>query len=230
MNRPGALLTTLLLLAGCESLSDVLDKHRAPVQHQFAVLQALGPRLKSAEVTLPAALTPPLVLEGAASNAMFLYAEDLAQPGFAKPVNLRTLDSAPLLQCGSLLTKQLYVTDPLKTPSPSGADALLSACARLRYALVIRERSFTPPHLALESRSFTPGSYSADVLAFDVTSGALVGGYSITAKNEGSVDLANDEDEQGHVRRLLANLESVVFASLRKGARDAFPGSLPAGP
>ena len=39
---------------------------------------------------------------------------DLAKPGEAASVNLRTIDSVPLLQCGSLLSKGSYFADTVR--------------------------------------------------------------------------------------------------------------------
>ena len=110
------------LLLGCESVPDVIAKHRSGVEKNFARIQALQPRLVAVEPrTAPTVKSAPLVLEQsgkAESNAMFIYAEDVPKPGEAKAVFLRTLDSAPLLQCGSLLGKQSYFGDAFTRPVP----------------------------------------------------------------------------------------------------------------
>lgn len=218
------------LLAGCESVGDVVNKHRSAVQKVFGELQALGPKVKTLEPLTEAKVkTPtPLVLEGPGANAMFVYAEDLAKPGDALPVHLRTIDSLPLLQCGALLEKGQYFADSITRTKPSVVDAYLSDCARLRYALIIVEREFKQPELTLITRSFTSGLYRADVLVFDLADGAFLGGYPMSAKNDDSVSLFDADPD--HRQRLLSNLESTIFNSLRDGARAALPGSLPAKP
>lgn len=221
------LLTLCLCLAGCESVGDVVNKRRSGVQKRLAAIQALKlPAEPVAEVKVKPA---PLVLErssgGPESNAMFVYAEDLAKPGEARAVHLRTLDSAPLLQCGSLLSKQTYFGDSITRPMPSVVDGYLGACERLQYVLVIRLVEFKPPELSLETKKFVSGLYRAEVLAFDLKSGALLGGFPVVAKNEDSVMLLDGDAD--HTKRLISNLESTVFSALREGARKAFPGSLP---
>lgn len=156
---------------------------------------------------------------------MFIYAEDLAQPGAARPVHFRTLDSVPLLQCGTLLSSGAYFNDAVTRPRPSVVTAYLAACERLQYALIIREVEYSPPQLSLATRSFSRGKYRAQVLAFDLRTGAPQGGYEVSATNEERVSLLDGDDDHQH--RLLGNLESTVFNALRDGARTAFPGSLP---
>lgn len=219
-----------LCLLGCESTGEVIVKQRPAVERQFAAVRSLGPRVKAVQPQAsPQSSTAPVVLERsgtAESNAAFVYAQDLDHPGEAAPVRLRTLDSVPLLRCGSLLAKGRLVDDPDRQPSPSLTASTLAACARLRYALVIREQEFTPPRLVLETRHFVPGVYRADVLAFELATGTLVGAYPVSVRSEGSVDLANEDDERGHLRRLISHLESDVYEALRDGARATFPGSL----
>ncbi len=221
------LLLACLALPGCQSAADVTAKHRAGVEKTFAALSALQPKVAAAEPVSEAKVkAAPLVLEGSLPNAMFVYADDLKKPGEAASVRLRTLDSVPLLQCGALLGKQHYFGDSITRVAPSVAEQYLVACEKLQYALVIRELEFVPPELSLETKKFKSALYRAEVLVFEVKTGALLGGYPLAAKNEDSVMLLDGDAD--HVKRLLSNLESTVFNALREGARQAFPGSLPA--
>jgi hypothetical protein len=129
------------------------------------------------------------------------------------------------LQCGSLLSSQRYVGDSVTRPVPSVVEQYLSACQRLEYVLVIRKLEFTEPELSLETKQFKSGKYRAEVLAFELQSGKLLGGFTVSAKNEDSVMLL--DGDASHVKRLITNLESTTFTALRDGARAAFPGSLP---
>lgn len=227
--RRALLVGVLLSLCGCESVPEVIAKHRAAVEKTFAAITALAPKVAAVEPgSVEKVKAASVVLEGnggAQSNAMFIYAEDLPKPGEARPVHLRTLDSAPLLQCGSLLTSQKYVGDSITRPSPSAVEQYLAACARLKYVLVIRKLEFTEPELSLETKQFKSGKYRAEVLAFELGSGELLGGFTVSAKNEDSVMLL--DGDASHVKRLITNLESTAFNALRDGARQAFPGSLP---
>ncbi len=220
------LLLSCLAVSGCESAADVIAKHKAGVEKTLVTLAALQPKVAAAEPLTEAKVKPAnVVLEGAAPNAMFVYADDLKRPGEAAAVRLRTLDSAPLLQCGSLLHRQQYFNDPITRVAPSVAEQYLTACEKLQYALIIREVEFVAPELSLEARKFRPALYRAEVLAFDLKTGELLGGFPIAAKNDDSVMLLDGDAD--HVKRLLSNLEATVFTALRDGARQAFPGSLP---
>lgn len=215
---------TSVMCLGCESPADVIAKHRSAVSKTFGAIQALGPK---ANVEAAKLKTPPvpLILDGPGSNAMVIYAEDLVKPGGALPVHLRTLDSLPLLQCGSLLEKSQYFNDTITRLKPSVVEGYLGDCERLRYVLVIRETEFKQPVVTIITKSFTPGVLRADVLVFDLSDGAYLGSFAIDAKNEESIQLLDGDTD--HRPRLLSNLESVVFSALRDGARTAFPGSVP---
>lgn len=223
------LLLPCLCLFGCESVTDVISKHRAGVEKNFTRIQALQPKVAAAEpITTAKVRAAPVVLEGSSSsesNAMFIYADDLPRPGQAQPVRLRTLDSVPLLQCGALLSRQTYFNDSITRPMPSVAESYLTACERLKYVLIIREVEFAAPQLSLETKKFSTGVYRAEVLAFDLSSGELNGGFPFAARNDESVMLLDGDAD--HTRRLLGNLESTVFSALREATRKAFPGSLP---
>jgi hypothetical protein len=227
------LLAMCLCLCACksESVSDVVAKHQPGVEKIFATLRALGPKvvateeLTAAKVEAPAA---PLLLEKPKSdedNAMFVYADDLENPAQAAPgVMLRTLDSLPLLHCGALISNGTLFGSAMKVTSPSVAKGYLSACERLRFVLVIRGREFKAPQPAQGDTKFVSGLFRADVLAFDLSTGASLGGFPVSAKNDEQVNMVAGED-QG--QRLLHNLEAAIFEAVREGARKAFPGSLP---
>lgn len=220
------LLLSCLALAGCESAADVISKHRAGVEKTLSALRALQPKVAAAEpVTEAKVKAVPVVIEGSAPNAMFVYADDLKKPGEAASVRLRTLDSVTLLHCGSLLNTQHFFDDAITRVAPSVAEQYLTNCEKLQYALVIREVEFVPPKLSLETRKFKPALYRAEVLVFEVKTGELLGGFPLIATNEASVMLLDGDAD--HLKRLLTNLESTVFNALREGARQAFPGSLP---
>jgi hypothetical protein len=221
----------LFLLAGCESASDVIAKKKAGVEETFALIRALDAKVKATPAIEESRVKPTTIIlervEGSAkpSNAAFIYAEDVASPGDAKAVHLRTLDSAPLLHCGSLISKGQFFGDSVKKPSPSVTEQYLSACERLKYVLVIRLREFRPPELALEAKKFAPGEYKAEVLVFDLLGGEYLGGYLVNALNEPSVQLLDGDPD--HVQKLISNLESETFTAIRDATRKWIPGSLP---
>lgn len=217
-------------LLGCDSAADVIARRRPAVEQSLARLARLEAKVRATPAVSESKVrAAPIVLErsegGPPSNAAFVYAEDLADLAAPKPVHLRTLDSAPLLQCGALLAKGQYVGDAVTRPLPSVVEQHLAACERLRYALVIRLLQFTPPALALEVKKFAPGIYKAEVLVFDLEQGELLGGYLVTAMNEPSVRLLDGDGD--HVQRLITNLESEVFSELRAATRKWIPGALP---
>lgn len=224
------LLVMCLWLSGCsQSVTDVVDKYRPTVEQKFSDITGLKtkvaetPRLTESTLSAPEV---PLVLEKPKSdieNAMFVYADDLAAPGQAETVNLRTLDTTPLLQCGSLLKSESVYLGHART-SPSVAKQYLSACERLRYVLVIRGTDFAAPQPSEGDRRFVPGTWRADVLVFDLVLGKALGGFPVFTTNDGDVTVVQGEDEN---QKLLRNLEGNIYQALRDGARKAFPGSIP---
>ncbi|MFO0599950.1 MAG: hypothetical protein U0228_31865 [Myxococcaceae bacterium] len=223
------LLPLLGLFAGCESVADVVTKQKPAVEKTFTALTALGPKVTATpeftklEVKAPAV---PLKLDGDGANAVYVYADDLAKPGRAAEVAVRSIDTLPLLHCGSLLEKQQYFNDGFTRLSPSIVNGYLEACAKARYALVIRNQQFLRPELSLETKQFAPAKWRADVLVFDLTTGDALGGFPVVATNDSRVSLL--DGDQDHVKRILENLESCVFDAIRDGTRAAFPGSLKA--
>lgn len=225
------LFVVCLVSSGCTSVTveDLIARYRPGIEQKFKDITKVAMKAKDLpapegfEVVEPPV---PLLLEKAksdADNAMFIYAEDLAAPGFAETVNLRTLDSTPLLQCGTLLKSgNLYLGNVRLTPTV--ALGYLSACLRLRYLLVIRGKAFTAPMPGAGERSFAPGTWAADVFVFDLVTGRSLGAFPTGASNSANVDVRPSEDQQ---QKLLRDLEANIYDNLRAGARKAFPGSLP---
>lgn len=219
----------ILFLLGCpsESVDGLIKEQRAGVEATFDAIR----RIQLPQTTHEAPAVP-LVLQTSAKdgvNAAFIYSEDLAKPGGAKDVPLRTMDSLTLVQCGSLLdTGKLSAGGPqmrlTQTPlTPTVARAYLTACARLRYALVIQGTAFKAPQVTSEQK-FEPGFFRADVVAIDLTSGKSVGAFQIDAANKPDVSVIAGEDRG---QRLLRDLEGSIYSALRDGLRTAFPGSVP---
>jgi len=226
--RPLCLVVTICCVLGCtsDSVPGLIKEHRPAVERTFDAIRAV--KLPPAGSEAPPV---PLVLQRAANdavNAMFIYQEDLAKPGSAAEVPLRTMDSLPLVQCGSLLdTEKLYPGAPQvrltqATLTPTIARAYLSGCTRLRYVLVIQGKAFKPPEVG--EAKFVPGLYRAEVVAIDLTTGKSVGSYQVDAANKEDVTVVAGEDRQ---QRVLRDLEGAIYTALREGARTTFPGSLP---
>lgn len=227
------LVAVCLWLCGCKSepVAEVVANYQPGVEKTFSAIQALVPKVRGfpelteAKVERPAV---PLFIEKPKSdedNAMFVYADDLARPGEAKEVTLRSLDTMPLLQCGALISAGTLFDSPIKVTSPSVAKGYLAACEQLRFVLVIRGYEFKAPVSGVGDTKFISGYFRGDVLAFDLATGAALGGFPVVAKNDEDVTVVAGEDQE---QRLLRNLEATIYTSLRDGARKAFPGSLPA--
>lgn len=224
---PTRLFAMCLSLFACksESVDDVISKHRPAVEKTFAAIAALANAPDTASPLGAPAV--PLVLEKPKSdeeNAMFLYAEDLASPGATKQVTLRTLDSLPLAHCGSLLRGGTLSGSSEKLASLSVARGYLSACARVRFVLVIRSREFKAPTFSQGTHKFIPGRYQAEVQVFDLIISKSLGSFPVGAMNDANVTVVFEESEE---QRILRNFEGSIYRELRAATKRAFPGALP---
>ena len=224
---PTRLFALCLSLCACKSgsVDDVVGKQRPAVEKTFAAIRALASAPESTATQLDSPAVP-LFLEKPASdadNALFIYAEDLTNPGAARPVALRTLDTLPLAHCGALLSGGRLFGAAEKLSSTTVATGYLTACARVRFVLVIRGREFMAP-ISDGTKKFGPGRYQADVQVFDLATGKSLGSFPVAAQNDPDVTVVAGEDQE---QRLLRNLEGAIYKALREGARKAFPGSLP---
>ncbi len=220
---------TAFCLLGCtsESVAGLIKEHRPAIEKTFETIRSIQlPQAKHETPAVPLVLQTP-TRDGV--NAMFIYREDLAKPGGAMDVPLRTMDSLALVQCGSLLdTGKLYPGAPQTmltqtTLTPTVARAYLSACARLRYVLIIQGTAFKAPQVTTDA-NFAPGLFRADVVAVDLSSGKSVGAFQVEAGTTSDVTIVAGEDRE---QRLLRSLEGAIYTALRDGTRGAFPGSVP---
>lgn len=212
-------------------MADVVEKYRPQVERKYLAIASLKdqleatPEFQEARVNAPG---EPLLLEkeGDDDNAMFIYAQDVENPRVAHQIDLRTLDSLPLLHCGALLDRSTAF-DSREKVSSSVAEGYLAACARLRFILVIRAKELVPPRAAVGATTFTRGHFIGDVVVFDVATGKMLGGFPVSAQNADDVTIVSGENQQ---QRLLRNLEGAIYYALRGGLRKAFPGSVPRRP
>ncbi len=224
-----ALPLLVLGLTGCpsESLDDVLARRRAGVEATFASIRAAQAAVLALPPVTEAALAtagPKLDLR---TNAAFVHVEDLAAPGEAKGLPVRTFDSQALLHCSSLLTKKTFF-DPLHPRvSVKAADATLGRCVDLRYLLVIRGARYESPTADEEQRTFTPGTFEGDVVVFDLSSRRAVGGFPFSVSNERKLQVPEAEPQ---LARLLRNLDALLYTQLRERLEALVPGAVPASP
>jgi hypothetical protein len=224
---------TFLLLAvglsGCpaESLDEVLAKRRSPVEQAFANIAASAATVAGAPPHEAPTLAPPEVKLDLRTNAAFVHAADLAAPGEARPLPVRTLDSEVLLHCGSLLTKKTFYEPLQPRVNVKAADAALGRCVDLRYLLVIRGRQYRAPVADELQKAFSPGRFEGDVVVFDLETKRVLGGYPFGVENERTLQVPEGEPQ---VARLQRNLEALLYAQLRARLEALAPGAVPAAP
>ena len=211
-------------LAACsESLEEVTARHRPQVDAVFDRLRALsGPAAEAAIVTTDAfALDGATVrLDGDASNALFIFARDLAAPENATDEGIGGTPVSTAVYCGEVMRGEFY-------GSPKGADVILQECARSEYALVLRTNE-EQPALVQGTDSFTPGLYDGDVLLYRLADGALLGGFHVQAESSDEVQVMVDASGVpiDPTERLNSDLSSHVYSVIDAKLRDQVPGVL----
>jgi hypothetical protein len=223
------LLLLLVGVAGCRepSLDDVLARRRSSVEQAFGAIAAAAATVAAAAPHEQPTLAPLEAKLDLRTNAAFVHAADLAAPGEAQPLPVRTLDSEVLLHCGSLLTKKTFFQPLQPRVNVKAADAALGRCVDLRYLLVIRGRQYRAPVVDELQQAFAPGRFEGDVVVFDLATKRVLGGYPFSVENERTLQVPEGEPQ---VARLQRNLEALLYAQLRARLESLAPGAVPAAP
>ena len=214
------------VLAACEpSTEEVIAEHRAPVQAVFDRIKAIQPKvfaippLAEDQMNLG---SEKVVMDGDASNALFIRAEDLAAPQLATSDDVGATYAGTIEVCGEALEGTFSGVS-------AGARLFLEDCARAEYLIVMRTHS-SAGAMTLDKDSFQSGSYEGDVLLFRLADGQSLGGFRVSATNNDTVMAPTDAS--GNVtnagERLDSDLSANVFVAIGDGLRKHVPGVLPA--
>lgn len=95
----------------------------------------------------------------------------------------------------------------------------MQECLGWDYMAVVRPRSLTLPKVKLDTDSFDPGSFLADLLLFDLDTGSIVGRYQMNITNSDKLTYQEGKPEaewQDLAKRdLLENVTGVIGERLR---------------
>ncbi len=186
------------LASGCgtkaPSVDETIGQYRARVEPKIAVAERVGkalPALSADGIKLSGpklSLTylshsgdPPKQI----GNAAVVYAADLADVTTYGNVELRVTDAElkPVVNnCAAILRKKSMAKGNVlleETMSGSRVAKYLPICAALQYLVVINPRTVVKPTLDEKSKTFNPGIFRGDVLVFDASSGASLGGFRV---------------------------------------------------
>lgn len=173
----------VLLGAGCKlGVKKVIEDNRADVQANLTRAQKIGaglaavPPVTKDGITLPADVVMVAVSRDDLPTATVVYAEDL--PELSAPVEHgdRLAAATLLTECASLLTRGKHVSASNPNVFQNVVKNYLSKCKNLKYLFVLRTRK-------KEARAM-----SGDVLAYDLASGKLQGGFAIDVQSGGRTD------------------------------------------
>jgi hypothetical protein len=165
-----------------------------------------------------------VVLEGDASNALFLTDTDLAAPENTSTTGPGSTQASNVATCGEALRGQFI-------GAAKGAEYFLSTCARAEYAFVLRTLAYDHAQV-LDDENFAPGRYEGDVLLFRLADGALLGGFHVAATNgsQVSVEVGAAGAPVDAASRLDSDLEAMVFVEINDKLKQHVPGVLPEAP
>jgi hypothetical protein len=218
----------VVALAGCEaSMEDVIAKHRPAVEAVFAKIKVLSgpagevPPLAEDKIELGGAK---VVLEGDASNALFVTQMDVLDPGTAGRGGPGSTHAYDIGVCGEALRGEFH-------GAAAGAELFMSQCGRAEYAFVLRTHAHETATV-IDNESFSPGRYEGDVLLFRLADGAFLGGFPISATNGGevSVEVGADGTPVDAATRLDSDLEAMVFSQIEEKLKANVPGVMPSEP
>jgi hypothetical protein len=108
---------------------------------------------------------------------------------------------------------------------PKAEDAkYMDECLAWTHIAVVRPRSITMPKVKMESKSFDAGSFDADMLLFEVSSGDVVGRYKMSITNSDKIsELENSKEsdwQEEAQKDLLENVTGVIGEQLRHERQD----------
>jgi hypothetical protein len=203
----------------CEpTMEEVKQKHGPAVQVVFGKITALDAKAKSAPPVTQDGLKldgKKVALEGEATNALFLHADDLAHPEVADPKGRSTVLASEVKGCGDVLGGTFPGV-------PGGAEIFMKRCAAAEYAFVLRTHEDQSPEVMADNK-FVPGKYRGDVLLFRLSDGAALGGFSVAAENSHTVNVNSNEFD---TTRLRNNLDASVFVAIQQKLQALAPGSV----
>lgn len=182
MRRVFSLLPLLLLVAACgPSAADVATEFRDRADAKIAKVLAAGKKAADEQAALRAPeLKEQLSFKTSGANCALAHVELFSEPK-GKP----QLD---------LILGDMWLTEPrdaLRDPGSRDAQALRMSfenLVALKYLAVVRTLSKTEP-VHLGEKSFSPGSWSAQVLLYDLEKGELLGGWPVEAANSSNVNV-----------------------------------------
>lgn len=181
--RTRALLTAVVLLAGCGSIEGARKKHGPAAEKTLTAAAQVREDLRGRHEALAPIVPPgePVVVDffdaGRDDNAVVVYEEDLERRGELGNVYARIDGTRWLAECGAFLDHGTYEWDPRKpskwTEAAAAFDAerSLERCGRVRFLFVIRTVAFARPS---GLRAVPAGNAGADASVSDPALASLL--------------------------------------------------------
>ena len=135
-----------------------------------------------------------LSLEYLASNALLIHLEELQNPTVRLKLPLRLNHRSPTVDLAAAL-KQVKPIDAKLTDerystgldSESNLESVYTRLGQLKYVMVIRAKGMTRPEVA-SAKTYVGGTWSGEVLVFELQSRRLLGGFELTGSSHLTVN------------------------------------------
>lgn len=130
----------------------------------------------------------------------------------------RTTEAAELDLGDPMLSVCKYIVDATQIKDDDIKS--LETCAQFEYVAVIREQSFSPPE-AEDGRSYTPGSFSGDVLVYHLATGELRANKSVSVTQSDQLELTSERGQKPAAHEWRKQAMAFMKNHVRKAALDA---------
>lgn len=230
------LIIAALALVACKkdtTTQDVMKPYKARLEPLCAKLAGL--RAQVATAPLPATnqtkFDPPMVFTPGQEDEHYLPTSS----GNTIVANDYELDVAsaltPQYPTGDLQMVCKWLPEPAKNAGPGTIDSMkpvLAAAVETRYAVVVHDLEYVDPKITKqpgsESDAYTPGSVHSRVFVVDLTTGAILHGFEVTAATPDSIRYTyNPNDTSAY-----SGADDAVHQVLHKALADQVKAKLAA--
>lgn len=211
--RNFALCLPLLLLAACgPSPEEVVEEYRPRLEDHIKKMDAVARKAIANTSAQGAPAADVRLTFGNGGNARIVHAERFDDdPAFKPELDLILSDFWLTLVQDSLKGSPIEDSDGMR----AAAEEVLA----VKYLIVVRTLSKSEPVVMGES-SFAGGSWDAELYVCDVAKGELLGGWTVSSKNDEKVEVNLDKIESWLHSNLWSNSRKAVNEALAKNATN----------
>jgi hypothetical protein len=173
------------------------------VTQVLAQVASLSPKVKSAS---PASAAEPA--QKPSYGTVSVTGENYLEKPNDKSADGLDLGDPVLSVCKSIIESTQIQDDDIKS---------LEACARYEYAAVIRKSSYTAPE-ANQDGTYSPGTFSGEVLVFHLASGELRGFHTLFVSQSDQLELTSKKGDKPPPHEWRHQAEAYLRQHVREAA------------